>query len=185
MPVREVLISRYPTPCGTLLLGALYDRLCLCDWELRPHRRRIDRRVQQALRARFVAGRSLTHLLAESQLDEYFAGERSAFSVPLLQVGTQFQRMVWNQLMFQPYGSTLSYAGLAEQAGCPTAVRAVASAVGANALSLFIPCHRIVSSSGAPGGYAGGAEAKYYLLQFEAYMRKHSSFRADLPDQAD
>lgn len=179
MSEREILIQHYESPCGTLLLGTLYDQLCLCDWADRSDRQSIDRRIQRGLHAHYADGRSLTHLFAEAQLTEYFSGKRSRFSVPLLQVGTPFQRLVWNQLLFQPYGTTLSYSRLASLVASDAATRAVSSAVGANALSIFIPCHRIVGKNHDLVNYAGGLEAKYYLLNMEIYLSVHSKFEAD------
>ena len=101
------------------------------------------------------------------QLDEYFAAQRRVFDVPLLTVGTPFQRAVWELLTTIPFGGTRSYAWLAAQLGHPRAVRAVAAANRANALSIFIPCHRVVGSSGSLTGYAGGLAAKRLLLGLE------------------
>lgn len=104
---------------------------------------------------------------AARQLDEYFAAQRRVFDVPLLTVGTPFQRAVWELLTTIPFGATRSYAWLAAQLGHPRAVRAVAAANRANALSIFIPCHRVVGSDGSLTGYAGGLAAKRLLLGLE------------------
>lgn len=104
---------------------------------------------------------------AARQLDEYFAGRRRVFDLPLLTVGTPFQRAVWELLTEIPFGETRSYAWLAAQLGHPRAVRAVAAANCANALSIFIPCHRVVGSNGSLTGYAGGLAAKRLLLGLE------------------
>lgn len=104
---------------------------------------------------------------AARQLDEYFAGRRRVFDLPLLTVGTPFQRAVWELLTEIPFGGTRSYAWLAAQLGHPRAVRAVAAANRANALSIFIPCHRVVGSDGSLTGYAGGLAAKRLLLGLE------------------
>lgn len=104
---------------------------------------------------------------AVRQLDEYFAAQRRTFDIPLLTVGTPFQRAVWELLTEIPFGGTRSYAWLAAQLGHPRAVRAVAAANRANALSIFIPCHRVVGSSGSLTGYAGGLAAKRLLLGLE------------------
>ena len=87
--------------------------------------------------------------------------------MPLLLVGTDFQRQVWNALLQIPYGTTMSYGALAQRLGSATAVRTVANAVGANAISIFVPCHRVVGSDGMLTGYAGGLEAKRSLLDLE------------------
>ena len=104
---------------------------------------------------------------AVKQLDEYFRNKRSVFDVPLLFAGTQFQQRVWRELLAIPYGTTISYSQLAQRLAMPHAVRAVATACGANAISVFAPCHRVVGSNGSLTGYAGGIEAKRKLLLIE------------------
>lgn len=104
---------------------------------------------------------------AARQLDEYFHGQRQVFDIPLLLVGTDFQRQVWHQLLRIPFGTTISYAEQAAQIGHPRAVRAVANANGANALSIFVPCHRVIGTHRTLTGYAGGLPAKHFLLQLE------------------
>ena len=99
-----------------------------------------------------------------AQLHQYFEGERQTFTLPLRLVGTAFQQEIWEVLRKIPYGQTCSYAAIAQQIGRPRAVRAVANAIGANPLSLLIPCHRVIGSSGKLTGYAGGLEAKRLLL---------------------
>ncbi|HEY9096675.1 MAG TPA: methylated-DNA--[protein]-cysteine S-methyltransferase [Hydrogenophaga sp.] len=108
-------------------------------------------------------------LLARQQLTAYFANaRRSAFDLPLdLSPGTDFQREVWSALQRIPSGQTLSYLELAHQLGRPTAVRAVAAAIGRNPVSVVIPCHRVVGSNGALTGYAGGLTRKRALLRGE------------------
>lgn len=102
------------------------------------------------------------------QLEEYFAGNRKTFSIPLHPVGTDFQLQVWNALLNIPYGATMSYSQIAAGIGRPEAVRAVAGAIGANGISILIPCHRIIGSNRSLTGYAGGLEAKRMLLEIEA-----------------
>jgi methylated-DNA-[protein]-cysteine S-methyltransferase len=108
-----------------------------------------------------------TLLEAEQQLQEYFAGERTAFSVRLDFAGTEFQRRVWSALLTIPYGETRSYAEIARQIGSPEAVRAVGAANGRNPISIIAPCHRVVGSNGKLTGFAGGLEAKAHLLALE------------------
>jgi methylated-DNA-[protein]-cysteine S-methyltransferase len=100
-------------------------------------------------------------------LNAYFRGERTAFDVPLRLVGTDFQRRIWEALVTIPYGSTATYTSLTAMVAEPTAIRAVASANGANALSILVPCHRVIGSNGELVGYAGGLPAKRKLLQLE------------------
>ncbi|MFI8848766.1 methylated-DNA--[protein]-cysteine S-methyltransferase [Streptomyces sp. NPDC053499] len=101
------------------------------------------------------------------QLGEYFAGERTRFTVPLAPQGTGFQRTVWDALCEIPYGETLSYGQLAERIGKPGAARAVGLANGRNPISIVVPCHRVIGSTGQLTGYGGGIERKRHLLDFE------------------
>lgn len=162
-----ILTRRYEAPCGALLLGSLGDRLCLCDWLENRLRNHVDARLRRVLRAEFVDGASGVTDMAAAQLDEYFAGKRRVFDVPLLFVGTEFRKRVWEALLSVPFGKTVSYGDLARRMGIPAAVRAVANACGANAISIFAPCHRVVGSDGALTGYAGGLAAKEFLLRLE------------------
>ena len=186
----------HATPCGVLRLGAFGGRLCLCDWADVPARDFVVRRLERGLHVRFApwpddgalsgsgprgisdtpepdgsdnpddADRCVLDRAAR-QFDEYFAGRRRVFDLPLLTVGTPFQRAVWELLTEIPFGETRSYAWLAAQLGHPRAVRAVAAANRANALSIFIPCHRVVGSDGSRTGYAGWLAAKRLLLGLE------------------
>ncbi len=105
---------------------------------------------------------------AAAQLAEYFAGARRAFDVPLAPRGTDFQQLVWRELARIPYGETRSYGELARVLGRPSASRAVGAANGKNPISIFVPCHRVIAGSGALTGYAGGLDAKRWLLAHEA-----------------
>lgn len=106
-------------------------------------------------------------LQLETELNEYFMGERTIFTVPLSPRGTVFQKNVWETLCTVPYGSTISYAQEAKLCGNPKATRAVANANGKNPISILIPCHRIISSDGSIGGYSGGLWRKEFLLALE------------------
>ena len=105
---------------------------------------------------------------AATQLAAYFAAQRARFELPLdLSLGTPFQQSVWERLRAIPYGVTQSYGDIARYLGQPAASRAVGAAVGRNPLSIIVPCHRVVGSTGALTGYAGGLERKIALLQLE------------------
>lgn len=108
-------------------------------------------------------------LLAETarQLGQYFAGERSAFDLPLDLRGTPFQQSVWQALLRIPAGSTRSYGEIAMAVGAPAAARAVGAAVGRNPASLLVPCHRVLGRDGSLTGYAGGVQRKRALLALE------------------
>jgi methylated-DNA-[protein]-cysteine S-methyltransferase len=104
---------------------------------------------------------------AKEQLEEYFAGKRTAFSLPLHFAGTGFQERVWRRIALIPYGKTISYADLAREAGNPKAIRAAGTSTGRNPLSIVIPCHRVIGKNGAITGYAGGLDKKRRLLELE------------------
>jgi O-6-methylguanine DNA methyltransferase len=108
----------------------------------------------------------------ERQLNEYFAGKRREFSLPLDMRGTRFQRDVWEALLAIPFGETRSYGELAEKLGNPTASRAVGAANGRNPISIVVPCHRVIGASGKLTGFAGGLDVKARLLEIESADEK-------------
>lgn len=111
------------------------------------------------------------------QLNEYFAGNRTIFSIPMVTQGSHFQQEVWQELLKIPFGSTLSYREQAEALGKPGAVRAVANANGRNRISILIPCHRVTGSGGDLTGYSGGVKRKKWLLDHE---KKYSGQMVEL-----
>ncbi|HYN14664.1 MAG TPA: methylated-DNA--[protein]-cysteine S-methyltransferase [Terriglobales bacterium] len=104
------------------------------------------------------------------QLEEYFAGKRRAFDVPLDLRGTAFQKRCWQELLKIPYGETRSYADIARAIGNPLAVRAVGLANGQNPIAIVVPCHRVIGSDGSLTGYGGGLEVKRRLLELEGAL---------------
>ena len=112
------------------------------------------------------AGASAVLDRAQRQLDEYFAGTRRSFDLPLHPVGTPFQLGVWEVLRGIDYGTTITYGEQARRLGSPTAVRAVGGANGRNPIGIIVPCHRVVGSDGSLTGFAGGVERKRWLLDF-------------------
>jgi methylated-DNA-[protein]-cysteine S-methyltransferase len=104
---------------------------------------------------------------AVRELEEYFAGERRTFSVPLAPRGTTFQLSVWQALRAIPYGVTLTYGDLARRLGCPAGARAVGLANGANPLPIIVPCHRVIGADGSLTGFGGGLAIKRALLALE------------------
>ncbi len=165
--MNKISIQYFQTSVGEMILGAYENKLCMADWRYRKGRNRIDRRVQKALHAIFVEEENEVLELAKEELEAYFKGLYQTFDIPLLLVGTAFQKSVWQGLLQISFGTTVSYKELAQNIGNKTAVRAVASAVGANAVSIFIPCHRVIGADGSLTGYAGGLEAKKKLLALE------------------
>jgi methylated-DNA-[protein]-cysteine S-methyltransferase len=167
----KINTAQYKTPFGELTLGSFNGQLCLCDWTYRRMRSTIDKRIQTGLDAQYEEKQCVVLNAARSQLDEYFNHKRTQFDLPLLMVGTDFQRSVWNALLNIQYASTASYGELAATINNKKAVRAVASANGANAISIITPCHRIIGSNGELKGYAGGLHTKRHLLTLEQTNR--------------
>jgi len=162
-----IKVMHYHFPCGEMILGSFDGKLCLCDWPDGRRRTSTDMRLQRILKAEFVEGSSNVIETAQQQLNEYFLNQRREFDIPLLFVGTDFQKKVWNELRNIPYGKTVSYGELARRIGMPKAVRAVANANAVNAISIIAPCHRVIGTDGNLTGYGGGLNRKKFLLELE------------------
>lgn len=163
----DINITYWKSPFGEIVLGDYDDRLCMCDWRYRKMRSNIDRRVQKFLKSEFVENTTPIILETINQLNEYFEGSRKEFNIPLMLIGTDFQRLVWEALIKIPYGETMTYLQLSKNIGNEKAIRAVSTANGANAISILVPCHRIIGSNGKLVGYAGGLHAKSKLIKME------------------
>jgi methylated-DNA-[protein]-cysteine S-methyltransferase len=118
--------------------------------------------------------------LAMTQLDDYFAGERKIFDLPLRQNGTEFQQKVWEQLLKIDYGTTISYLQQSKLMQNPLGIRAIAAANGKNSLWIVVPCHRVIGSNGSLTGYAGGLWRKQWLLDHEARTMGIGQTKLDL-----
>ncbi len=165
--MNQINIQYYKIKLGELILGSFDSKLCMLDWRYRRMRTTVDNRIRNGLKAEYVENGDEVIDKTIEQLDEYLLGDRKKFDIPLLMVGTQFQKNVWNALMKVPHGCTSTYLQLAEKVNNKKAVRAVAGANGANAIGLIIPCHRIIGSNGKLVGYAGGLPVKKRLLKLE------------------
>ena len=149
-----------PSPVGKLKLVASDKGLVAILWENdKPRRVRLSELVED--------DRHPVLLKTEKQLEEYFAGQRKQFTVNLDARGTPFQKSVWDQLLAIPFGETRSYGELAKKLGNPRASRAVGAANGKNPVSIIVPCHRVIGSTGKLTGFAGGMETKAQLLSLE------------------
>lgn len=166
----------FKCPVGELIIGAYDGQLCICDWRYRKMRSTVDKRIMTLLKAEMVEEDSSVIVKCITQLEEYFARSLKEFDLPLLMVGSAFQQSVWEALVAVPYGRTVSYLELARQLENEGAIRAVASANGANALAIIVPCHRIIGSDGDLTGYAGGLPAKKKLLELEGMSRQTQLF---------
>jgi methylated-DNA-[protein]-cysteine S-methyltransferase len=153
------------SPVGNLKLIATDKGLAAILWEDDP-----EGRVRLAT---LVENKTHPVLLkTESELQEYFGGRRTTFSVALDAIGTEFQRNVWRALSEIPFGETRSYLDIAKRVGNVKAVRAVGAANGKNPISIIVPCHRVIGASGKLVGFAGGLKTKSHLLQLEAGMKE-------------
>jgi methylated-DNA-[protein]-cysteine S-methyltransferase len=165
----HLISARYDSPVGTLTLVASDDGLRAVIWP--------DGRLDRV----GLAGEPLTPgdtpVLAATagQLDEYFAGTRMEFDLPLDLQGTPFQLAAWQALATIPYGETRTYSEQADRIGRPTAVRAIGAANGRNPVSIVLPCHRVIGSNGSLVGFGGGLEVKEWLLGLEQAGRGESS----------
>lgn len=170
--MNQVHIQYFKTGIGELILGSFEGQLCLLDYRYRKMRQAVDERIRKGLNSEFTEKDDVVLSRARMQLEEYLSGNRTRFDLPLLMVGTGFQKAVWTALTEVPYGKTATYLDLAKTLGNEKAVRAVAGANGANALAIVIPCHRIVGSHGELTGYSGGLAIKQRLLQLEQCSQK-------------
>ena len=149
-----------PSPVGQLTLVARDGKLSAILWKT-------ERANRVRLGELHEANDSPVLLEAQRQLQEYFAGTRNQFTLELDFTGTDFQKQVWQALLTIPFGETRSYSQIAQQIGNPKAVRAVGAANGRNPISIIAPCHRVIGASGELTGFAGGLQAKQYLLALE------------------
>lgn len=173
-----VCVRRYQSPYGVLVLGVIGTAVCMVEWECAGRWKRVLARVAGIEAGDWcVASASddgvcvRTMELLVAQLDEFFAGKRRAFDVEALVLATPFGMSVYRALSAVGYGSTVGYGELASRVGLARGARAVAATMHANALSVLLPCHRVVGAGGALAGYAGGLDCKRALLAFEAQCR--------------
>lgn len=148
------------SPIGGLKLVASDKGLVAILWENdNPRRVQLPESVDRPKHSMLVR--------TEKELEEYFAGERDTFTVPLDMRGTHFQKQVWEALLGIPFGETRTYGQLANQLGNPKSTRAVGAANGRNPIAIVVPCHRVIGHSGKLTGFAGGLDAKAHLLKLE------------------
>ena len=166
--MREIYIQYYTSPCGELILASMGNELCLCDWNGMSCAERNKSRISKYLNVEFRTGSSSVIEKTKTQLDDYFAGKRKVFNIPLCPFGTDFQLQVWKSLLDIPYGETRSYMDIARNIGNPKGVRAVAQAIGANGIDILIPCHRVIGSYHSLTGFTGGLNNKRFLLKLES-----------------
>ena len=165
--MKQINIQHYKTKYSHFILGSFENKLCLLDFTYRKLRTSVDNRLKTGLKAQFIEMDDEILKETRKQLDEYFNMTRKKFDIPLVTVGTDFQKSVWNGLLKIPYGTTSSYLQLAKNMNNEKAVRAVANANGANCIAIIIPCHRIIGSNGELTGFGGGLALKKRLINLE------------------
>jgi methylated-DNA-[protein]-cysteine S-methyltransferase len=163
----QISIRIHRTEIGEVVLGSFRGKLCLLDFVKGNAGGRAENRIRQVLDAELVEQDDEVLRGTSRQLDEYLEGQRSGFHIPMLMVGTDFQRRVWKSLMRIPYGATSTYGQVAQDIGSPGAVRAIGNACGANPIGIIVPCHRVIGSNGELVGYGGGLPLKRRLLELE------------------
>jgi methylated-DNA-[protein]-cysteine S-methyltransferase len=165
-----ILHATMPSPVGPLLLAADADGLLLIEFHAPRHpvRRGSD----------WAPGENDVLRNVRAQLEDYFAGRRRDFDLPLAPPGTAFQKTVWQCLRAIPYGQTISYAELAQRIGKPSAMRAVGAANGRNPLPIVVPCHRVIGADGSLTGFGGGLPTKRFLLELEGAIETVDLFGA-------
>jgi AraC family transcriptional regulator, regulatory protein of adaptative response / methylated-DNA-[protein]-cysteine methyltransferase len=162
-------VTQINTPLGSMTGCATNQGVCLLEFGNQPNLEKQLGKLCSSLNATISSdNNNNTHLdQLKIEINEYFAGIRKQFNLPLVISGTQFQQSVWQILTKIPYGETWSYKEQATKLNKPKAVRAVGATNGQNLISIIIPCHRVIGSNGKLVGYAGGLSRKEWLLNFE------------------
>ncbi|WP_373709545.1 bifunctional transcriptional activator/DNA repair enzyme AdaA [Kaistella sp.] len=164
---RIIDLKRIETPIGTMYAAAVEEGICMLEFTDRKMLETEFKDLAKSLNATIVQGENPHFKTLEKELAEYFAGNRTEFTVKLSPVGTEFQKSVWKVLLKIPYGETWNYKKQSEVLGDLKKVRAVANANGMNKISILIPCHRVIGSNGTLTGYGGGIWRKQKLLELE------------------
>jgi len=163
----KIISGKIQTPLGEMLACVSDNGLSLLEF---TDRKKYDRQIsglEKYLNIEVIPGNHPFLEQVTNEMNEYFAGKRKGFDIPLFQIGTEFQKRVWEGLIQIPYGKTLSYSDLAKKIGKPKAVRALANANAANKIAIIIPCHRVIGADGTLTGYASGLDKKKFLLDLE------------------
>ena len=155
------------TPLGSMLAVASERGLVLCEFHDRPLLPVQLRRVEAICGGAPVQAEHDVLTQTQSELDEYFAGKRETFGIPLVLDGSPFQTGVWHELLRIPFGATTSYDSIAMRLERPGAARAVGRANGDNRIAIIVPCHRVINADGSLSGYGGGKHRKRWLLAHE------------------
>jgi AraC family transcriptional regulator of adaptative response/methylated-DNA-[protein]-cysteine methyltransferase len=163
----NIKITLIHTPMGILNAYTDESYLYLLKFADQPDLNVALKRLKKATGAHLAPGITSVSARLQEELAGYFKGTLTEFTIPLGEAGTLFQKKVWSELQKITYGTTTSYAGLAQAINYPTAFRAAARANATNPFIIIVPCHRVINLNGNLGGYAGGVQRKEWLLQHE------------------
>lgn len=170
--ITEIETCVVETPLGDMIAGGVDEGICLLEFTDRRMLKTELEQLKKYFNAEIVERENKHFNLLRKELKEYFEHKLTNFTVPLCAPGTGFQRQVWKELQNIPYGKTRSYKEQSDALGNRGAIRAVASANGANRISIIIPCHRVIGSDGSLTGYGGGLLRKKWLLEHESSLPK-------------
>jgi AraC family transcriptional regulator of adaptative response/methylated-DNA-[protein]-cysteine methyltransferase len=169
---RHISATLVTTPIGPFITAATPEAVCMLEFGDRPALETQAKTLARWFDFPIVPGTNDPLERLREELDEYFEGRRTQFTVPLAIAGTPFQQAVWERLLAIPFGETTTYAAVARDIGRPGAQRAVGKANGDNRLAVLIPCHRVINSQGKLHGYGGGLWRKRFLLEHELGVRQ-------------
>ena len=171
MSEKKINIQFHKTKYAEFILGSYDNKLCLLDYKYRKMRQVLDNKIRTMLNAEFVTDsiekEDEVLCKTKTQINEYLMGERTTFDIPLLMVGTEFEKSVWRSLLKVPYGQTSTYSDLASNDESINTLNSIAKANGSNSIALIVPCHRIIDDNGGLVGYGGGLPLKLKLLNLE------------------
>ncbi|PKR78223.1 [Fe-S]-binding protein [Halalkalibacillus sediminis] len=171
--MKKLIVSRYQSPVGPLLIGGDGNKVYFVKYgQLIEHEEWLDRWTQKNRLDVSIEEDDEAYETAKNELDRYFRGQSVDFTFDYHLLGTDFQQKVWSSLMEIPYGETWTYGDIARHINHEKAVRAVGGAINKNPISVVVPCHRVIGSDGTLTGYAGGLDNKQFLLEHE---KKHHS----------
>jgi methylated-DNA-[protein]-cysteine S-methyltransferase len=167
MSEKQINIQFHKTKYAEFILGSYDNKLCLLDYKYRKMRQALDNKIRKMLNAEFTEKEDEILCKTKTQINEYFMGERTTFDIPLLMVGTEFEKDVWKSLLKVPYGQTATYSELVSNGNNINALKSISKANGSNSIALIVPCHRIIDDNGDLVGYGGGLPLKLKLLNLE------------------
>ena len=163
-----ITVTQFETPLGQMFAGATEEGICLLGFADEEKLESEVKGLPNKFNVEIIQGESKYFAPLLKQLNEYFEGKRKEFDLPLILLGTDFQKDVWNELLRIPFGTTRSYKQQSIALNKLDAIRAVAGANGTNRIAIIIPCHRVIGENGSLTGYGGGLWRKKWLLDLES-----------------